>query len=141
MRATRPRSGASAAGAFAEVSSDVLGTPLARVAAKHGAGESPRRLLVMGHIDEIGLIVTHIDDEGYLWFAPVGGWDAQILVGQRVALATREGVVGASSARSRSTCCARRTARRSPRSASCTSTSAPLTASRRASTCASATSP
>ncbi len=83
----------SAASAFAEVSSDVLGTPLARVAAKHGAGESPRRMLVMGHIDEIGLIVTHIDDEGYLWFAPVGGWDAQILVGQRVALATREGVV------------------------------------------------
>jgi endoglucanase len=83
----------SAASAFAEVSTDVLGTPLARVAAKHGASEPPRRLLVMGHIDEIGLIVTHIDDEGYLWFAPVGGWDAQILVGQRVALATREGVV------------------------------------------------
>ncbi len=83
----------SAASAFAEVSTDVLGTPLARVSAKHGAPEPPRRMLVMGHIDEIGLIVTHIDDEGYLWFAPVGGWDAQILVGQRVALATREGVV------------------------------------------------
>lgn len=80
-----------AASAFAEVSTDVLGTPLARVSAKHGAPESPRRLLAMGHIDEIGLIVTHIDDEGYLWFAPVGGWDAQILVGQRVVLATREG--------------------------------------------------
>jgi putative aminopeptidase FrvX len=83
----------SAASAFAEVSTDVLGTPLARVSAKHGAPESPRRLLVMGHIDEIGLIVTHIDDEGYLWFAPVGGWDAQILVGQRVVLATREGAL------------------------------------------------
>ena len=47
--------------------------------------------MVMGHIDEIGLIVTHIDDEGYLWFREVGGWDAQILVGQRVVLATREG--------------------------------------------------
>jgi putative aminopeptidase FrvX len=81
------------AGEFAQVSADVLGTPLARVSARHGASESPRRLLVMGHIDEIGLIVTHIDDDGYLWFAPVGGWDAQILVGQRVALATREGVV------------------------------------------------
>jgi putative aminopeptidase FrvX len=82
-----------AAGAFAQVSSDVLGTPLAHVSARHGASQSPRRLLVMGHIDEIGLIVTHIDDEGYLWFAPVGGWDAQILVGQRVALATRAGAV------------------------------------------------
>jgi len=48
---------------------------------------------VMGHIDEIGLIVTHIDDEGYLWFREVGGWDAQILVGQRVVLDTREGPI------------------------------------------------
>ena len=45
----------------------------------------------MGHIDEIGLIVTHIDEQGYLWFAPVGGWDAQILVGQRVVLDTKAG--------------------------------------------------
>src|SRR4029077_11026416 len=73
-----------AAGAFAEVSTDVQGTPLARVSPKHGFDQSPRRLLVMGHIDEIGLIVTHIDDEGFLWFRPVGGWDAQILVGQRL---------------------------------------------------------
>ena len=80
-----------AAGAFAEVSSDVVGTPLARVAPKHGFEVSPRRLLVMGHIDEIGLIVTHIDDEGFLWFRPVGGWDAQILVGQRLVIDTREG--------------------------------------------------
>ncbi|HTZ65026.1 MAG TPA: M42 family metallopeptidase [Solirubrobacteraceae bacterium] len=82
-----------AAGAFAEVSSDVLGTPLARVAPKHGAAQPPRRLLVMGHIDEIGLIVNYIDDDGFLWFQPVGGWDAQILVGQRVSLATRAGEV------------------------------------------------
>ena len=47
----------------------------------------------MGHIDEIGLIVTHIDDQGYLWFGSVGGWDAQILVGQRVVLDTRAGEV------------------------------------------------
>jgi putative aminopeptidase FrvX len=82
-----------AAGAFAEVSADVLGTPLARVAPRHGAAQPPRRLLVMGHIDEIGLIVNYIDDDGFLWFQPVGGWDAQILVGQRVSLATRAGEV------------------------------------------------
>ena len=104
---------ANAADAFgAQVAVDVVGTPSARVAARSdkrgdessreraGAGgddgeDGPRRLVVMGHIDEIGLIVTHIDDEGYLWFREVGGWDAQILVGQRVAIATREGgVVG-----------------------------------------------
>ena len=82
-----------AAGKFAQASSDVVGTPLALVGAKHGFEGVPRRLLVMGHIDEIGLIVTHIDDEGYLWFREVGGWDAQILVGQRVILDTREGPV------------------------------------------------
>ena len=88
-----------AAGAFAQASSDVVGTPLALVAptssskGERGYQKGPRRLLVMGHIDEIGLIVTHIDDEGYLWFREVGGWDPQILVGQRVVLDTREGPV------------------------------------------------
>jgi putative aminopeptidase FrvX len=82
-----------AASSFAEVSTDVVGTPLARVAPRHGASSSAQRLLVMGHIDEIGLIVTHIDDEGYLWFRAVGGWDAQILVGQRILLDTLEGPV------------------------------------------------
>ena len=82
-----------AASAFAEVSSDVMGTPLALVSARVDGGDHARRLLVMGHIDEIGLIVTYIDDDGYLWFRPVGGWDAQILVGQRLVIDTREGPV------------------------------------------------
>jgi putative aminopeptidase FrvX len=82
-----------AAGAFAEVSTDIVGTPLALVAAKHGFESSARRLLVMGHIDEIGLIVTHIDDSGFLWFRAVGGWDPQILVGQRLVIDTREGPI------------------------------------------------
>ncbi len=82
-----------AAKGFAQVSTDVVGTPLALVAPRHDARTPARRLLVMGHIDEIGLIVTHVDDQGYLWFASVGGWDAQILVGQRVVLDTRAGKV------------------------------------------------
>ena len=78
-----------AAQAFgARVQTDLVGTPSACVPASDEG--SVRRLVVMGHIDEIGLIVTHIDDEGYLWFREVGGWDAQILVGQRVVLATRD---------------------------------------------------
>jgi putative aminopeptidase FrvX len=81
------------ASSFAAVSTDIVGTPLALVAAKHGYEGAHRRLLVMGHIDEIGLIVTHIDDEGYLWFRGVGGWDAEVLVGQRVVLDTRDGPV------------------------------------------------
>jgi putative aminopeptidase FrvX len=61
-----------AASEFAKVSTDVVGTPLALVEPKHGYESASQRLLVMGHIDEIGLIVTHIDDEGYLWFRGVG---------------------------------------------------------------------
>jgi putative aminopeptidase FrvX len=79
------------ASSFAEVSTDIVGSALARVAAKDG--KQARRLIVMGHIDEIGLIVTHIDDDGFLWFREVGGWDAQILVGQRVVLDTLQGPV------------------------------------------------
>jgi putative aminopeptidase FrvX len=78
-----------AAGAFAEVSGDTLGSSLARVP---GTSSAPR-LAVVGHIDEIGLIVTHVSDDGFLHFIGVGGWDAQILVGQRVELATRGGPV------------------------------------------------
>jgi endoglucanase len=48
---------------------------------------------VVGHIDEIGLVVTHIDEKGFLWFAPIGGWDPQILVGQRVEVRGRDGLV------------------------------------------------
>ncbi|HEY1689129.1 MAG TPA: M42 family peptidase [Solirubrobacteraceae bacterium] len=82
-----------AAEAFgAQTNVDVVGTPSARVAPKDAADpEAVRRLIVMGHIDEIGLIVTHIDDQGFLWFREVGGWDAQILVGQRVVIETDRG--------------------------------------------------
>ena len=43
---------------------------------------------MVGHIDEIGLLVSHIDDKGFLWFIGVGGWDPVILVGQRVEVLT-----------------------------------------------------
>jgi putative aminopeptidase FrvX len=78
-----------AADAFAEVSGDVVGSSVARV---KGTGDGPL-LVVVGHIDEIGLSVRHIDDDGFLWFESIGGWDPQILVGQRVEIATREGTV------------------------------------------------
>jgi putative aminopeptidase FrvX len=78
-----------AASAFAEVSYDSVGSTVARVAGT-GGGKS---VAVIGHIDEIGLIVHHIDDDGYLWFTGVGGWDPIILVGQRVEISTRDGRV------------------------------------------------
>jgi endoglucanase len=47
------------------------------------AGGSPRVMLA-GHVDEIGFMVSHIDEQGFVWFQTIGGWDAQVVVGQRV---------------------------------------------------------
>ncbi|HET7121518.1 MAG TPA: M42 family peptidase [Solirubrobacterales bacterium] len=76
-----------AAAEFAEVSSDGVGSSIARV------GEASPLLGVFGHIDEIGLIVTHIEEQGLLWVAPIGFWDPQILVGQRIEIRGKEGPV------------------------------------------------
>lgn len=76
--------------AFAdEVSADVRGSSFAVL---KGQADAPRVLLA-GHIDEIGIMVTHIDDEGFLWFNTIGGWDPQVLVAQRVRLLGRHGHV------------------------------------------------
>jgi endoglucanase len=53
-------------------------------------GGSPRVMLA-GHTDEIGLMVTYIDEHGFLFFRGIGGWDPQILPGQRVWIKTRLG--------------------------------------------------
>jgi putative aminopeptidase FrvX len=73
----------------ADVGADSVGSSRARVPGTRG-GPS---LAIVGHIDEIGLHVTHIDEEGYLRFGGVGGWDPAVLVGQRVRLQTRDGSV------------------------------------------------
>src|SRR6266850_822730 len=70
------------------VSADVHGNSIGVVNPK-GAP----RLMLAGHIDEIGLQITHIDDEGYLYFAGIGGWDSQVLVGQRVVIGGSKGPV------------------------------------------------
>lgn len=75
--------------AFAPMSADTMGSQVARVP---GTAGGPLLALV-GHIDEIGLIVTHVSDEGFLHFVGVGGWDPQILVAQRVVLQSRQGPV------------------------------------------------
>ncbi|HEX4600334.1 MAG TPA: M20/M25/M40 family metallo-hydrolase [Gemmatimonadales bacterium] len=71
-----------------QITADVHGNS---VAALNPAGAP--RLMLAGHIDEIGLQVTHVDDEGYVYFAGIGGWDSQVLVGQRVVIAGRNGPV------------------------------------------------
>jgi endoglucanase len=67
------------AASFAEVRGDVAGNSIATANAK-----GKRTIMLAGHIDEIGLIVTYVDDEGYVYISGIGGWDPQVLVGQRI---------------------------------------------------------
>jgi endoglucanase len=77
------------AAAFADrVWADVSGNSFAAV-----NPDGKPLVMLAGHIDEIGLMVNHIDDEGYLYFSPIGGWDPEILVGQRVEILAQEGPV------------------------------------------------
>jgi len=76
-----------------DVKTDVSGNTFATV---NAAGRP--RVMLAGHSDEIGLQVAHIDDEGFLYVDRIGGWDPQVLVGQRVrilgSLGDVRGVVG-----------------------------------------------
>jgi len=72
-----------------EIVTDKLGT-VTFVAS--GSAERPRVLLA-GHVDEIGFVVSSITDEGFLTFNPLGGWWSQVLLGQRVVIRTSKGDV------------------------------------------------
>ena len=76
------------AAAFATVTNDVVGNSFAVV---EGAGGPT--ILLAGHIDEIGIIVTYIDENGFVFFEPIGGWDPQVLVAQRIRFIGRHGEV------------------------------------------------
>lgn len=77
-----------AASRFAEVRGDTHGNSMATV-----QGGGAPTIMLAGHIDEIGVIVQHIDDDGYVYIAPIGGWDPQVLVAQRVRFAGAQGEV------------------------------------------------
>lgn len=77
------------AGTFADaVEADISGNSFASLNAK-----AAPHIMLAGHIDEIGIMVSYIDDEGFLSFDPIGGWDHQVFVGQRVTLLGKEGPV------------------------------------------------
>lgn len=69
------------------VSQDKLGSLICRQ-----EGEGPRVMLA-GHMDEIGFMVKHVTDEGFIKFLPLGGWWDQVLLGQRVIIKTHNGDV------------------------------------------------
>jgi endoglucanase len=74
-----------------EVSQDKIGSVICK---KAGISEKPR-VMIAGHMDEIGFMVKQITDEGFLKFLPLGGWFDQVLLGQRVIVKTHKGdIVG-----------------------------------------------
>jgi len=86
-----------AASEFAEVTSDTMGSSFARVR----AGEGALTLALVGHIDEIGVAVTNIEESGLLSFTVIGGISPEMLMGQRFELLTRNGRIPAAISRKR----------------------------------------
>ena len=66
---------------FAEYSVDALGNLLVL---KKGAEKPKNKVMLAAHMDEVGLMVTYITDEGYLKFTPVGGVDSRVIIGRTI---------------------------------------------------------
>lgn len=73
-----------------ELKFDRLGSIVAR---KRGSSDAPK-ILLAGHMDEVGFVVTGVDERsGFVTFSPLGGWFDQVLLGHRVAIRTRKSSV------------------------------------------------
>lgn len=70
-----------------EVYTDNLGSLIAK---KTGDANGPK-IMLAGHLDEVGFMVTRIDDNGYLYFQALGGWWSQVMLAQRVTIMTKKG--------------------------------------------------
>ncbi|UXH44165.1 M42 family metallopeptidase [Rossellomorea vietnamensis] len=72
-----------------EVTTDNLGSLIAK---KVGDENGPK-IMVAGHLDEVGFMITQIDSKGFLRFQTVGGWWSQVMLAQRVTIVTSQGEV------------------------------------------------
>nr|WP_047150665.1 M42 family metallopeptidase [Aneurinibacillus tyrosinisolvens] len=70
-----------------EITTDNLGSLIAR------KGNQGPKIMVAGHLDEVGFMITMITEKGFLKFQPLGGWWEQVMLAQRVAIQTRTGVI------------------------------------------------
>jgi putative aminopeptidase FrvX len=70
-----------------EITYDRLGSLIAK---KQGSAEGPK-IMIAGHLDEVGFMVTQIDDKGFIRFQTTGGWWSQVMLAQRVNVVTRDG--------------------------------------------------
>lgn len=72
-----------------ELSVDNMGNVVAVI-----KGKSDKKVMLGAHMDEIGFIVTHIDDQGFLRFHTLGGFDPKTLTAQRVIVHGRKDLIG-----------------------------------------------
>jgi putative aminopeptidase FrvX len=72
-----------------EITTDNLGSLIAK---KVGDENGPK-IMVAGHLDEVGFMITQIDSKGFLRFQTVGGWWSQVMLAQRVTIVTSKGEV------------------------------------------------
>ncbi|WP_018662570.1 M42 family metallopeptidase [Heyndrickxia acidiproducens] len=70
-----------------ELDTDGLGSLIAK---KTGQADGPK-IMIAGHMDEVGFMVTQIDEKGFLRFQTVGGWWSQVMLAQRVTVVTDKG--------------------------------------------------
>ena len=70
-----------------EIEQDGLGSLIAK---KTGDENGPK-IMLAGHLDEVGFMISKIDDKGFLSFQTVGGWWSQVMLAQRVTIVTRKG--------------------------------------------------
>src|SRR3954470_22801514 len=74
-----------------EIATDNLGSIVGVKVGKGVNKDNAPRILVAGHMDEVGFMVTMIDDDGYLKFQSLGGWWEQVMLAQRVTVRTHKG--------------------------------------------------
>jgi endoglucanase len=74
-----------------DVRTDRHGNVIAARFPTGGANAGQLKVMLAGHCDQIGLMIEHIDDHGYLYVQPIGGWDMQILLGQHLTVLSRNG--------------------------------------------------
>jgi endoglucanase len=82
------------AGKYAdEVRTDRHGNVIAVIHPEEKSAPAAQRIMLAGHCDQIALMVQYIDETGFLYVQPIGGWDMQILLGQHLTVWAREGPI------------------------------------------------
>ena len=78
-------------GLFNAVETDAMGSLIATRKATKGRKATPTRVMIAAHMDEIGFYVRHVDDKGFIWVNPAGGFDPRNLFSRRVLVCTESG--------------------------------------------------